>query len=159
MTDVLHIKIRDVEAITLKKKSTIYALMKAGKFPQAKKSGGATLWLRSDVIAYMAGQEKWQPMEARPPKPAKPPPVAQARSAAGAPIGSIPPHKQDETARCYAEMERRGIDPNDSWAFSAIMNRILEQDEIAHAWDEFRARQAAEGPEAGPPGAAPLAKG
>jgi hypothetical protein len=68
----------------------------------------------------------------------------EALSPEAAPAPSVPPvvgaSSQDEWARCIAECRRRGIDPTDRIAVSAVINAIYADDERAAAWDAIQAK-------------------
>lgn len=48
--------LREVEKLTTRKKSTIYALEKQGKFPSRQKLGASTRWDRGEVEAWLSEQ-------------------------------------------------------------------------------------------------------
>ena len=64
----------------------------------------------------------------------------EAAPALSIPPVAHPPSSQDEWARCIAECRRRGIDPSDQTAVSAVMNAIYADDERAAAWDAIEAK-------------------
>lgn len=51
------IDIHGVRELVPKHVSTIYRLMKSGKFPRQVKVGGSALWRYADIVAWVASLE------------------------------------------------------------------------------------------------------
>lgn len=55
----MFLKLKDVESVTKLKRSTLYSLISAGKFPQSIKlieGGRAVVWRQADVESWMQGR-------------------------------------------------------------------------------------------------------
>lgn len=48
------LKLQHVEALVSLKKSKIYALIAAGQFPRPVKVGRSSMWLKSEIAAWIA---------------------------------------------------------------------------------------------------------
>nr|WP_047581471.1 helix-turn-helix domain-containing protein [Methylobacterium sp. ZNC0032] len=96
----------------------------AGQIARCKGLKAVRYW-RSEVDRHGSDPEALSPEAG--PAPCMPPVVS--------PVAS-----QDQWARCVAECRRRGIDPSDRIAVSAVMNQIYAEDEREAAWDAIEAK-------------------